>query len=260
MPCARATCDGGRHDGLGRSPVLQPVERAGLGDVPVLAELAGQVAAGGAERQHRRAWQVVVERLLLDRIEAEPGGPPVGGQHDLVVLATAHEAQPALALVELAQPRAHIALNAAIPEPMPIAAGNALQALGFDHGQDHTQGSREASRDLSIGQHGQHNNSHALVKPVVFRRAEIRTRPPAVAGAFYPAASAKLEKTVADLLAAVPATGGREPAGIIVPHAGYVYSAVTAAHAFARVAGPSGRWQRAVIIGPAHYVRFSGVA
>jgi MEMO1 family protein len=95
---------------------------------------------------------------------------------------------------------------------------------------------------------------------MVFRRAEMRTRPPAVAGTFYPAASAKLEKTVADLLAAVPATGGREPAGIIVPHAGYVYSAVTAAHAFARVAGLSGRWQRAVIIGPAHYIRFSGVA
>ncbi len=76
----------------------------------------------------------------------------------------------------------------------------------------------------------------------------MRTRPPAVAGTFYPAASAKLEKTGADLLAAVPATGGREPAGIIVPHAGYVYSGATAAHAFARVAGLSG-WQRATPLG-----------
>jgi hypothetical protein len=50
---------------------LQPVQVAGLRDIPVLAELAGEIAAGSAEGQNGRAGQEVVQRLLFDRIEAE---------------------------------------------------------------------------------------------------------------------------------------------------------------------------------------------
>ena len=100
-------------DLLGRGLGLEAVESARLRDVPVLAELAGQVAAGRAEGEHRRAGQEVRERLLLDRVDAEARGAAVGGEDDPVALPGAHEAQAALALVQLAQARADVALDAA---------------------------------------------------------------------------------------------------------------------------------------------------
>ena len=49
----------------------QPVHVLRFRDIPVLAELAGQVAAGGAEREHGTAGVEMVERFLLDRVDAE---------------------------------------------------------------------------------------------------------------------------------------------------------------------------------------------
>ena len=60
-------------DGFRGSHILNAVEIAGFGDVPVLAELAGQVASRGAKRQDRRAWQEMIERLFLDRIDTKSG-------------------------------------------------------------------------------------------------------------------------------------------------------------------------------------------
>jgi hypothetical protein len=80
------------RDRLRRGAILNAVERARFRDVPVLAELAGQVATGRAEGQHRRAGEKVIERLLLDRIDAKARGTAVRGEQDLVVLARAHEA------------------------------------------------------------------------------------------------------------------------------------------------------------------------
>ena len=96
---------------LGRGGVGQRVDVAGLRDVPVLAEAAGQVAAGGAEREHRRPRQEVSERLLLDRVDAEARGPPVRREHDRVALALPHEAEPALTLVQRARARADVAAD-----------------------------------------------------------------------------------------------------------------------------------------------------
>src|SRR5690606_24022106 len=90
------------------------VDLARLGDVPVLAEPARQVAAGGPERQHRRARQEVVERLLLDRVHAESARAAVGGEHDLVVHAAADKAQTALALPQLAGAGADVTLDPAV--------------------------------------------------------------------------------------------------------------------------------------------------
>ncbi|OLC69153.1 MAG: AmmeMemoRadiSam system protein B [Gemmatimonadetes bacterium 13_1_40CM_4_69_8] len=64
-------------------------------------------------------------------------------------------------------------------------------------------------------------------------------RPPAVSGRFYPGTRAELARTVEDLLAA--ARPGAHPAGArgaVAPHAGYVYSGMTAAHVFARLRLP----------------------
>src|SRR6266571_6990082 len=103
-----------------RGGVRKRVDLPGLRDVPVLAEPAGEVAARGAERQHRRARQEVVKWLLLYRIDAKPAGTSIRRQHDPIGGTATHEAQPALPLMQPARPRADVALNAAVVESMPI--------------------------------------------------------------------------------------------------------------------------------------------
>ncbi len=85
------------------------------------------------------------------------------------------------------------------------------------------------------------------------------TRPPAVAGKFYPADGAQLRAEVTRFLAGKE-PGGSRPKAIIVPHAGYRYSGPIAASAYARVATLSGVIARVLMIGPAHYVKLSGLA
>lgn len=51
-------------------------------------------------------------------------------------------------------------------------------------------------------------------------------RPPAVAGAFYPADPARLTQLIDDYLAQAPRLEP-EPSILIVPHAGYEYSGVS---------------------------------
>jgi hypothetical protein len=106
-----------------RRGCLQAIEFAGLRDVPVLAELAGEIAARGAERQYRGAGQEVIQRLLLDRVDAKAAGPPVGRQQHLVIAVGSHEAEPALARVQFAVPGAKVALQPAVLQPVPVAGG-----------------------------------------------------------------------------------------------------------------------------------------
>lgn len=90
----------------------------------------------------------------------------------------------------------------------------------------------------------------------------MKVRPPAVAGTFYPAGPSELRSVVEHELAAaadrVPA--GPAPKAVIVPHAGYVYSAPIAASAYARVWALRGRTDRVVVLGPAHRLAVWGVA
>ncbi len=86
-----------------------------------------------------------------------------------------------------------------------------------------------------------------------------KIRPPAVAGAFYPADPVRLRAQVTELMAAAPA-GGVVPKALIAPHAGYVYSGPVAAAAFASVRGQDLCIRRVVVIGPAHYVAIRGIA
>lgn len=85
------------------------------------------------------------------------------------------------------------------------------------------------------------------------------TRQAAVAGLFYPAQKATLERTVAELLAAAP-TGDGHAKAIIAPHAGYVYSGPTAAQAYRLFEGRRERIRRVVLLGPAHRVYLRGMA
>lgn len=87
----------------------------------------------------------------------------------------------------------------------------------------------------------------------------IKTRQAAVAGLFYPAETAVLERTVADLLAAAPAARDSVKA-IIAPHAGYQYSGPTAACAYRLLEGRRDTIRRVVLLGPAHRVYLQGMA
>jgi AmmeMemoRadiSam system protein B len=81
-----------------------------------------------------------------------------------------------------------------------------------------------------------------------------------VAGAFYPAEPEALRRAVAGRLAAA-GTGPRPRLrGLIAPHAGYVYSGGVASEAFAAARSVAGAVARTVVVGPAHYVPFRGLA
>ena len=103
--------------------------------------------------------------------------------------------------------------------------------------------------------------SFKMSNPMGTRIDDRTTRPPAVAGQFYPADPDRLRAEVSKLLAAAPraAPSGR-PKAIIAPHAGYRYSGQIAAAAFATLEGSAKRIERVVLIGPAHYVPFRGTA
>ena len=95
--------------------------------------------------------------------------------------------------------------------------------------------------------------------------AATATRPPAVAGTFYPGDAATLRDDLATCLAVPPAPSS-SPAttdllkALIVPHAGYVYSGGTAGKAYALLAPLAGRIRRVVLLGPCHRVAVRGLA
>lgn len=102
-------------------------------------------------------------------------------------------------------------------------------------------------------------------------QADLKTRPAAVAGRFYPGDAAELQQTVDALLAEaakevaagqaeleVPTTPNLK--AMISPHAGYAYSGAIAATGYAWLKAIAERIKRVVLVGPAHYVGFEGIA
>ena len=118
-----AAAQGRRGQVFGGSGIGQGIHLARFADIPILAELAGQIAAGCPERQYRGAGQKMIERLLLYGVNAEAAGTPVGCQHDLATLTGADKAQAALAVFEPAGPGAHVTLHAAIGQDVPVTGG-----------------------------------------------------------------------------------------------------------------------------------------
>ena len=90
-----------------------------------------------------------------------------------------------------------------------------------------------------------------------------RIRPAAVAGSFYPASPERLRRTVEALLAqAHPHAFRGKLRGLIVPHAGYIYSGPVAATGYKTVQSfefDSSQFG-ILLLGPAHYVYFVGAA
>ncbi|HYL52208.1 MAG TPA: AmmeMemoRadiSam system protein B, partial [Acidimicrobiia bacterium] len=85
------------------------------------------------------------------------------------------------------------------------------------------------------------------------------TRPPSVAGSFYPADPVELAATVDRLLAAAPRVA-TSPKALVVPHAGYAYSGPIAATGHATLLPARHEITRVVLLGPAHRVAFDGCA
>ncbi len=85
-------------------------------------------------------------------------------------------------------------------------------------------------------------------------------RPAAVAGAFYPASSSALVQMMDDYLKQV-AQSNPDPMHshvMMVPHAGYIYSGLTAAFAYHHL--QPGQFKRVVAFGPTHRVPVYGLA
>jgi hypothetical protein len=84
-------------------------------------------------------------------------------------------------------------------------------------------------------------------------------RQPAVAGSFYPDDPETLRDLLDSLLSKVTRTAVNCKA-LIVPHAGYVYSGLVAATAYAHFVAQRDEVRRVVLVGPAHRVPFRGLA
>ena len=85
-------------------------------------------------------------------------------------------------------------------------------------------------------------------------------RMPAVAGMFYPADASQLRHDVSTLLQHAQAVLDHPPKVLIVPHAGYIYSGLTAASAYKLLQPLQSVIKRVVLLGPAHRVYLQGMA
>lgn len=87
---------------------------------------------------------------------------------------------------------------------------------------------------------------------------EVRiVRPPAVAGQFYPSSEEELQQSVAMYLNQVPDLDISHIRALVCPHAGYVYSGLTAAYCYKQL---DDVYDTVILIGPSHYVWFQGAS
>jgi AmmeMemoRadiSam system protein B len=87
-----------------------------------------------------------------------------------------------------------------------------------------------------------------------------RVRMPAVAGRFYASEPGALRRELQGYLDEVPASEAVTQRAFVVPHAGTVYSGPVAAHAYARLAALRDGVSGVLLLGPSHFVAFSGMA
>ena len=88
----------------------------------------------------------------------------------------------------------------------------------------------------------------------------VNVRPAAVAGTFYPQSADVLGRELSEMLSLPEKFEPAQPKAIIVPHAGYIYSGVVAAKAYAPLSAWRGVIRRVVLLGPTHRVPVDGLA
>lgn len=87
----------------------------------------------------------------------------------------------------------------------------------------------------------------------------MENRMPAVAGSFYPATASVLQTQISTLFEKAIKVSETDVAALIVPHAGYVFSGLVAASAYAKL-DRQARYKNIFIIGPSHRKYFEGVS
>jgi AmmeMemoRadiSam system protein B len=85
-------------------------------------------------------------------------------------------------------------------------------------------------------------------------------RTPAVAGMFYPSNSRQLQADVDSYLAGCDSSSANKPLALVLPHAGYIYSASVAAKGYSMLAKHKDQIRRVVLLGPSHRVALRGIA
>jgi MEMO1 family protein len=88
----------------------------------------------------------------------------------------------------------------------------------------------------------------------------VKIRLPAVAGRFYPSDPEALRQQVQRLLADAPSPRGSQPKGLIVPHAGYVYSGSIAATGYAWLFPWAETIEQVILLGTCHSPGIKGLA
>ena len=83
-------------------------------------------------------------------------------------------------------------------------------------------------------------------------------RPAAVAGSWYPGSADRLAREVDDYLGRARLDEHDAPIAIVAPHAGLKYSGPVAAFAYRAV--QHGGFDAAVLVGPSHFIGFTGVS
>ena len=81
-----------------------------------------------------------------------------------------------------------------------------------------------------------------------------RSRPAAVAGAFYPSDAKELARMLDGFLAAAKPVEIKDVVALVAPHAGYIYSGGVAANSYALLKGR--KVERVVVISPSHLEEF----
>lgn len=105
------------------------------------------------------------------------------------------------------------------------------------------------------------SSNSSLINNYSLSDEDINTvRDTAVAGLFYPADYYQLESSVKGYLQTAEPKMSKRPHIIVVPHAGYMYSAKVAAKAYQHLLPFAQEIKKVILVGPAHQVALKGAA
>jgi len=89
-----------------------------------------------------------------------------------------------------------------------------------------------------------------------YETRNIVVREPAVAGSFYPGSNENLAGMIDSLLEQAELKDVSDIKGLVAPHAGYIFSGLTAAHGFKQLVGSD--YETVILISPSHHVFVDG--
>lgn len=101
----------GLSDGLGGGDVAEAFYFSRFRDIPVLAELATEIAACGTKGKNWSAWQEMIKRFFFDGVDTEACASAVGIENHLAIAIFANEAKAFITWIEVAMSGAQLAEN-----------------------------------------------------------------------------------------------------------------------------------------------------